>query len=71
MMSESVPSSRRTEADDDLGEAGDDVSRAANRAGDKLGDAAERAEEGAASVGRKLSDAIEDAIPGDSDQDGH
>lgn len=71
VMSESVPSDRRTEADDDLREASDDVSRAADRAGDKLGDAAERAKEGATSVGQKVSDTVEDMIPGDSDQDGH
>ena len=70
-MTESIPSDRRTEADDDLREAGDDVSRAADRAGDKLGDAAERAKEGAESVGNKVSDAVEDMIPGDSDKDGH
>jgi hypothetical protein len=70
-MSESTPIDRSRDADDDLREAGDDVSKAADRAGDKIGDAAEKAKDGAESVGQKVSDAIEDVIPGDSDRDGH
>jgi len=70
-MTESIPSDRRTDVDDDLREAGDDLSRAADRAGDKVGDAAEKAKDGASSVGSKVSDAVEDMIPGDSDRDGH
>ena len=70
-MTESIPSDRRADADDELREAGDDASRAADRAGDKIGDAAERAKDAAASVGHKASDVVEDMIPGDSDKDGH
>jgi hypothetical protein len=70
-MTESIPSDRRTDADDDLREAGDDLSRGADRAADKVGDAAERAKDDAAGIGHKVSDAVEDVIPGDSDQDGH
>jgi len=70
-MSESTPMNSPTDGEDDLREAGEDVSEAADRAGDKIGDAAEKAKDGAESVGDKLSDAVEDVIPGDSDQDGH
>lgn len=70
-MSESISSDRRTDVDDDLREAGDDLSRTAERAGDRVGDAAERAKEGAEGIGHKVSDAVEDMIPGDSDHDGH
>jgi hypothetical protein len=70
-MSESTPTGRRTDLDDVVREAGDDMSEAADRAGDKLGNAAEIAKVGAESVGQKVSDAVEDVIPGDSDRDGH
>ena len=66
-MSESISSDRR----DDLDDAGDDVSRAADRTEDKLDNAAERTKDGAERAGHKISDAIEDVIPGDSDNDGH
>ena len=70
-MTDSIPSDRETDADDELREAGDDLSRGADRAADKVGDAAEKTKEGAKSVGEKVSDAVEDMIPGDSDRDGH
>ena len=69
-MTESI-SSEHQDTTDELREAGDDASRAADRTGDKLGDAAEHAKDGAEKVGHKLADAIEDVIPGDSDGDGH
>jgi len=70
-MTESIQSDRRNDADDDLREAREDVSRAADRAGDKVEDAAKKAKDEAAGAGHKVSDAIEDMIPGDSDHDGH
>ncbi len=66
---ERTPSTTRT--DDELREAGDDFSRAADRTADKVGDAAGDAKDAAKSAGHKLSDAVEDMIPGDSDADGH
>ena len=66
-MGQSERTTTTTRADDDLRDAGDDVSRAADRTADKVGDAADKTKDAAKSAGGKLSDAVEDMIPGDSD----
>ena len=51
---------RDVDVDDDL-----------DHAGDKLDDMGDKVEHGARNLGDKIHDTVEDAIPGDSDHDGH
>ena len=70
-MSETVPNDRRHEAEDEVRETGDDISRGADRPKDEVAEGADRVEDGVRDVADKVSDTVEDIIPGDSDRDGH
>ena len=70
-MSETTPTDRPGDPRDELDAAGDDVSRAAERAKDDVTAGAEHVKDGVRGTADEVSDAVEDVIPGDSDRDGH
>jgi hypothetical protein len=60
-----------TQLDDDLRDQAHETAKDAEQAKDKTGAKVEDAKEELSKVGHRNSDAVEDAIPGDSDRDGH
>src|SRR5688572_24901333 len=70
-MSETFPSDRTDDVEDEVRETGDDVSREADRAKDELAEGADSVKDGIGAAADKVSDTVEDMIPGDSDRDGH